>query len=80
MNDVHRKQHTLNHPYRINDVLCGRSGKGGFKFDHNGNKNFRDLVHANKVSCNVDLDCSMRTKFIYLYFKLLFVGAIYVIQ
>ena len=36
--------------YKQNDVLCGRSGKGGFKFDHLGNKYFRDLVYANKVS------------------------------
>jgi len=33
---------------RPDDVLCGRGGKGGKKFDHFGNKTFRSLVSMNK--------------------------------
>ena len=32
-----------------NDVLCGRSGHGGKKFKHEGNRNFRLLVKSHKV-------------------------------
>ena len=32
-----------------NDILCGKSGNGGVKFKHEGNKNFRLLVKSHKV-------------------------------